>query len=384
MSTPLVVDGNLDPQAIAASSAGPWCLDALQRGHGDAAAVALLCGRDGFQDAIPRLVGLLDEDDLLAQASTWALGQLCAIDQLFELALNGGLDQRENAYRGLCIAATKQPQAIMADRVIDGVEAEIARAQGGRSGLGEHACRLLAVLGDERCPQMIQRITECDPLTDRFELQRLRKAFEESGRDQETIDALSGPWEQVFAEYLHTPAAASSDPTVDPDAAALAEEAQFISEEEAHLEASLEQEEETAASGLDVEGYLASQDSDGNPQLRLLAQVVPMLEQISEQAVGRPLGQLSAQEFALLILQVLPQALPPQYIQALLSPQAINILSSFLRWHEQQGGGSELLAGLKLVRHQLQEQVRASGMLGGPDFSDPEDMHDREDSQSDP
>ena len=47
--------------------------------------------------------------------------------------------------------------------------------------------------------------------------------------------------------------------------------------------------------------------------------------------------------------------------------------AAFFRWHQAQGNEGNLLDGLKIVRQQLQEQVRASGMLGGPDFSDPDE-----------
>ena len=117
--------------------------------------------------------------------------------------------------------------------------------------------------------------------------------------------------------------------------------------------------------------YAVEFEDPESPDLRLVQQVVPMLTQLSEQAIQIPFQTLKAQEFAAL-LQVLPQALPPQYFQALLTPDALTALSRFFRWHIAQGNSSDLLDGLNMVREQLQEQVRASGMLGGPDFSDPD------------
>ena len=81
---------------------------------------------------------------------------------------------------------------------------------------------------------------------------------------------------------------------------------------------------------LDLEGYAAQFEDPESPDLRLLQQVIPMLNQLSVQAVKIPFAALGAQELAVLFLQVLPQALPPQYIQALLTPDALNALSRFL------------------------------------------------------
>jgi hypothetical protein len=109
--------------------------------------------------------------------------------------------------------------------------------------------------------------------------------------------------------------------------------------------------------------------------LSLLSQVVPMLEQLSAQAVGVPLTDLSDQEIAAVFLQVLPQALPPQYLQALLSPQALSALGSLFKWLEAEGKtaeGAGLSAGISLVREQLQASMRQRGILGGPDYSEPE------------
>ena len=54
--------------------------------------------------------------------------------------------------------ASKTLAEVMATRV----QAEIDRAKSGGSGLGEHACRVLAVLGDSRTPTLIQQVIDQD------------------------------------------------------------------------------------------------------------------------------------------------------------------------------------------------------------------------------
>ncbi len=47
--------------------------------------------------------------------------------------------------------------------------------------------------------------------------------------------------------------------------------------------------------------------------------------------------------------------------------------------------GLEMLQGVKLVRRELSEQIRRSGILGGPDYSDPDEpKHHRPPSEHRP
>ena len=113
------------------------------------------------------------------------------------------------------------------------------------------------------------------------------------------------------------------------------------------------------------------------PQVKsLIAQLGPVLEQLAVRAIQAPLTDLTGQEFAALLLQVLPQALPPQAVQAALSPQALNgyqALAKFLARTGAATNGDDLVAGVKLVRQELTAQMRQSGILGGPDYSDPDE-----------
>lgn len=387
----LVADDKLCPEAINAVSDGHAMIPWLTADHQQAAGAAVACGRLGEAQAIPALIPLLSEEGLVGRSAAWALAQLGAVDALLEAAGKGKLDGRENAYHGLTICAARQTgQNTLGDAVIACVNHELERARSGRSGLGEQACRVLATLGDERALAHIQSVIDGDPLTDRFELQRLRKAIAEHGFDQESRELATLPWEDYFAHDLLTPEVGSEEPQIEPSAndelsaeafdAAQQQADQMAADptstqpDKAEQDLSAEDEAGDESEGghkVDVAAYIAAHGEATSPDLQLVSQVVPMLEQLAQQAVQVPLHQLGAQEFALLILQVLPQALPPQYLQALLSPQAINALAQLFRWHHRQGGSRELLDGLNLVRQQLQEQVRASGMLGGPDFSDP-------------
>ena len=102
----------------------------------------------------------------------------------------------------------------------------------------------------------------------------------------------------------------------------------------------------------------------------------PLLEQLAARAVNAALADLAGQEFIALLLQVLPQALPPQHVQAALSPQAINGYQAIAKYLHRTGAathGDELVEAVKLVRQQLTAQVRQAGILNGPDYSDPDE-----------
>ena len=388
----LTPDGQLIASTLNEAQAAAWCLESLAAQDEQATAAAVLSGRDGMTEAIPSLAALLDDDGLRAQAAAWALGQLQASKTLLDLTVDGSLDERENAFRGLAIFIGKFPETAAAAGLTQdlhlALDRELERAKSGRTGLCEYACRALATLGDPQSKDAIQRVIDNDPLTDRFELQRLRKELDNSGFDAETRSLAESSWDVYFTDEI------AEEPEAD---GASAEEPHNLSpEESAELAAigtgnnPLEAAETDQADGsdaadeaideadeggeppMDLETYAVEFEDPESPDLRLVQQVVPMLTQLSEQAIQIPFQTLKAQEFAALMLQVLPQALPPQYFQALLTPDALNALSRFFRWHIAQGNSSDLLDGLNMVREQLREQVRASGMLGGPDFSDPD------------
>ena len=108
----------------------------------------------------------------------------------------------------------------------------------------------------------------------------------------------------------------------------------------------------------------------------LFTQITGLLEKLAQQAVGAQLTDLSRDEFAALLTQVLPQALPPQHVQAALSPHALNAYQALAKFLHRTGAaiqGDGLLQGVKLVRQLMTEQIRRSGILGGPDYSDPDE-----------
>ena len=96
-------------------------------------------------------MALLDNDELVGPSCGLGPGSIGASAEL--LANDGSLDERENAYRGLCvfIAAQNPEQAaeLAQRRCNKALEAELERARSGRTGLGEYACRALATLGDK-------------------------------------------------------------------------------------------------------------------------------------------------------------------------------------------------------------------------------------------
>ena len=114
-----------------------------------------------------------------------------------------------------------------------------------------------------------------------------------------------------------------------------------------------------------------------SPQAQgLVKQIGPLLEQLSTQAIRAYLPDLTGQEFAALLLQVLPQAVQPQAVQMALHPHALNGYQALAKWMARIGlttQGEDLISGVKLVRQQLRDQMRKTGNLGGPDYSDPDE-----------
>ena len=366
------------------------------------AALALIAGERGAQDAIAPLFTLLDRDGLAGKAVAWALGRLGspgnAVEaQALSALAEGGLDVRENAYAILAaLAARGANSAGLGDAMAARVQAEIERAKAGGSGLGEHACRVLAVLGDNRTPALIQQVIDQDRFCDRYELQRLRKAVQDDGRDQESIKAIKADWKTTFADALHVPKAIA--PTPEKSAEKAADSAPAKADPPAAASPPTGAAASAAADDLDEvppgEGDEASMPGDPQPidwkafatspesqslapQLKqLAAQLGPLLEQLSIRAIRAPLTDLNTQEFAALLLQVMPQALPPQHVQMALSPHAMQCYKALVKFLMRTGvapKGQELLDAIALVRKELTNQIRQAGILNGPDYSDPDD-----------
>jgi hypothetical protein len=158
-----------------------------------------------------------------------------------------------------------------------------------------------------------------------------------------------------------------------------------LSEEEAAELAAMEALEAGEAGATPAEpiriDWLAFASSDEfialSPQAQgLVKQLGPLLEQLSTQAIRAYLPDLTGQEFAALLLQVLPQALQPQAVQMALHPHALNGYQALAKWLARIGlttQGEDLVSGVKLVRQQLRDQLRKTGNLGGPDYSDPDE-----------
>ncbi|MFW5860252.1 MAG: hypothetical protein ACOCYP_09525 [Planctomycetota bacterium] len=374
----LVADGRLLAPAIDAAAPSPAELKAALAATNDPAvraALAIIAGRTACAEIIPELVALLDEDGLPGRAAGWALGRLPAQEPVLAAIRDGGLDTRENGYAALAgIAANGLADDGFTAGVTGCHEMELQRAAAGRTGLGEHACRALATAGAEAAGPCIERTLADDPYCDRYELQRLAKAMADRGCDQETRDALTGPWSTIFADDLAEPeeeeeAAASAPEDIAADHAG--PEVPEMADDEATDDADL-----AAAPPIDWSGFASSpQAADLDPSAeQMITRFGPMLEQLSLQAVRAPLSDLSDQEFAAVLLQVLPQALPPQAVQAVLSPTGLNALQAMARWLvATQGASPGMVDAVKMVRETMREQIRASGMLGGPDYSDPDE-----------
>ena len=351
----------------------------------EAAAWAIVAGRTATRAAIPTLVELLAEDDLAGQAAAWALGTLGAEDALRAAIPTGRIDTRQNAYHGLAtIAAHGKASATLAAFLVERIDAEIERTRTTGTGLAEQAAKALAVLGHPQFADLAAKIIDSDRFCDRYELDRLGQAVANDGRDRHAITDLTAPWTTVFADHLApaeapAPAPAAEAPVMPADAA---EPAEGDLDPDGPLpgEGALPPEGEAPAGGapVDWKTFLESDEFKAlTPQAQgLIQQLGPMLEQLAQQAIRAPLADLSGQEFAALLIQVLPQALQPQHLQMALHPYALNgyqALGKFLHRTGAATQGDSIVQGVKLVRTQLQAQMRRSGMLGGPDYSDPDE-----------
>jgi hypothetical protein len=373
--TAFVTDGKLMAEAIA-TAPGSAAAPALAN-PATAAAGAIIAGLTGATGCIPVLVEKLAEDGLIGRAAAWALGRLGAEAALCAAIPGASLDVRDNGYHALAVAAAGGKTGATLPAWLAGqLDAEIDRAKSGGSGLGEKVCRVLAVLGAPGTDEAAQRVIDQDRFCDRFELQRIRKAVAGGSRDRDSVAELTAPWTTIFADQLYVvPAPAPEAPAPKP---APGKPSATVPPPAAGDEAMDPAGEPAAPAPLDWAAFATSpQAATLPPQIKALAaQLGPMLEQLALRGVGAPLQDLAGQEFAGLLLQVLPQALPQQHVQMALSPQALNAYQAMAKWLAASGQathGDDLATGVKLVREQLKAQMRRTGMLGGPDYSDPDD-----------
>lgn len=398
----LTRDAQLVPAAIAAAAAGGDDLVAALGASDDEAlraALIIAIGIRGDAAATPALLAAADDDGLAARAAGWALGRCGDESTLVTAATDSGLDLREQAYRALAgFAARDAASPQLAEAMRARIDAELERAAKGLTSLAEHATRVLAVMGADGTEAAIQRVVESDPLADRFELDRQRKQVASEGRDQDTIKEL-GDWTLLFEDTLVTedddagPAPAAGDalvgsPSADPAPAPAPPITPPAEQAPPSVGAATPGDGEAVTDGdeggdevegepVDWEAFAASPECQGlDENLRPLAtQLGPMLEQLVGQVAQLPLVALTGQELAGLLIQVLPQAAPPQVVNAALSPQGLNAFQALARFLVRTGAaihGEDLVEGVRLVRETMREQIRSSGMLGGPDYSDPE------------
>jgi len=370
------------------------------------AALAVAAGRLKATQAKAALVAQLPSEGFTGRAAAWALAQLGAEAELVAAVKADALDARENGYWGLMVLAARGAAGTqLAATLVAQLGTEIERAKAGKTGLGEHACRVLAIMGAPKVEEHIQKVIENDRFCDRFELQRLRKAVQDGGRDSDSVRELTAPFTTLFADQLFSeapPAPAVPAPSANAPLAGAPGKAppgkgpvaKPASPQAPHPGASgagapgddgeLDQEPGAApapgaptALPIDWKAFAASPECTALPaQVKgLIGQLGPALEQLAVRAIQAPLVDLNGQEFAALLLQVLPQALPQQAVQAALSPQALNGYQALAKYLHRVGlatQGEELLSGVKLVRRELTEQMRRSGILNGPDYSDPD------------
>ncbi len=341
------------------------------------AALTICLGTTAAPQAVDALLPLLGQDGLIGLAAAWALGRLNSTQQILALIPDASLGLRENAYLALAYRAAAGHDAAILEQALPTLHAaEMQRVAQGRSGLGEQVCRILAILGSPAAKDLIDQTTADDPYSDKFELQRLAKALAEHGRDQDSIAELQGPWTEIFAEHLATAAPADTQAEQIPEDLTDVTDDKGIAEEDPGPDDGEDPEADDTGPTIDWTVFADSPQAAGlEPSLAaMMVQIGPALDQLARQAVGVPLSELQAQECAALLLQVVPQAVPPQAVQALLSPQGLNALQALMQWlvaaHQ---ASPELVTAIKTVRQTLRQQIRASGMLGGPDYSDPDE-----------
>ena len=361
----------------------------------ESAALAILAGVHGVSASMQRLWDLMDDDSLTARAAAWGLAQLDCESFVCSQLEQAGLDQREQAYHCLAALIARSAHSAELDAFVVGcVGKELERVEAGKTGLGEQACRLLAMLGSSACEEAIKRVTNEDKYSDRYELQRLRKAIADGGKDSESLNALSQAWTLIFADDLADESAASAaDVETDSEASATNPEVEATpaptnpaptaaaDPDAAQAEAAQTEGEAGEAPAvemipIDWDGFTASPEAAAiNKQSQaIVAQMGPMFEQLAVQALGKNFADLSAQEVVVMVLQVLPQAIPQEYMQAALSPLSINGLQALARFLARTGVaslGNEIEEGVRQIRGHIQQQIRASGGLHGSDYDEP-------------
>lgn len=368
----LAPEGKLDSAAIDATTADEETVTrALQSAANSAqqAAIAIVAGLRGYAGARQGLVSLLDDDGLAGRAASWALAKLGG-DEVVEAALSagetGGVVKRENAYQTLCsFIALHGERPELADAMVARVEAENERAKSGRTGLGDQALRVLAALGDARVEELAKRIIEVDRFASRVEIDRLRRAMKEDGRDVAMNAKRRGPWSELFADAIVPVVEPEDKPQAPPPAAKPQSPQQPAQPGDA-----------PQVGPVDWAAFAKSPEATSLPVRAqgTAKQFGSLLEQISERAVGVPLGELSGQELVAILLQIIPQSLPQPSVQQALSPEALLAYEAVARFLTRTGNavaGAELVAAVRQVRQQLRDQVRQSGLLDGPDYSDP-------------
>ena len=357
---------------------------------------------------IPALVIQLGEDGLPGLVAAWALGQLDSEAAVKAAIPEGRLDARQNGYQALAILAARgKASAGLAAWLVERIDAELAKAKGGGTGLAEQAARPLAVIGHPQFADIAQKIIDGDRFCDRFEVNRLKSEVADNGRARHLAKELADPWQVVFADHLPKPEAPKPDPVPEKPAAPAPKPKAPVAKapptslaplppadaidpaaEEGLDDGPLpgEESELEAAPGdgpkpekIDWKAFAESEEFKAlTPQSQgLVTQLGPLLEQLAAQAIRAFLSDLQGQEFAALLLQVLPQALQPQAVQMALHPHAINGYQALAKYLNRTGlatQGDSMLQGVKLVRTQLRDQMRKSGMLGGPDYADPDEV----------
>lgn len=345
------------------------------------AALALLA--HAHSNLLGLLLSMLSSDALDGQTAAWALGHMPCEDMLFDRIKEGGIDQRSNAWAALAyrIIHSEQSGAQLISGCLTALDGELAHLKKGRSALGELACRTLVLLQAPQADEQIQRVIAADRFCDRYELQRLRKVINDESLLAEERNELSADWTTIFADYCSNEMPASAEELIDEDDATENSEAPLdeapldkASSEEAteHVEA------DEQLNAINWQAFLESDEAASIPQeyLGLLTQIGPAFEQLAARAFQKALADCSGDEIAMLFLQVLPQAAPPQVVQLAVSPQGLNQFKALIAWLNSQeaDSGAGLAEGIQIVREQIQAQMRASGNLNSSIYDDADEQ----------
>lgn len=375
---PLTKEGKLDLDAIRASAGGKD-LPALLAAAVDVpekAAIMIAMGLKPSPEFAALLVPFLATPKLPGRAAAWALGQMDGAQASIVATLAAAKSTgRQNAYQALAILAARgKTGADLPDILLARFEDELARARSGAGGLGDQVVRILAILGHPKAAASIEAVHEADRFADRSELERLRTEIADNGKAKALIADLTQDVGKIFADVLVPPPA---PPAVEETTKATTKTAapKGPAAKQAAPLPNDQAEEGAAPAPIDWKDALASPEIkalDAGGQ-KLIGQLGPMLEQVAQQALQAPLTDLSGEEFAGVILQVLPQALPPQAVQVALHPQAFKAYQALGNYVSRTTGNAGIIDGVKLMRKALQEHQRSSGMLGGPDYSDPDE-----------